>query len=55
MDDAKYCNEMKALLEDLERAAQADPYDLDIYNSVIDRIFILSVRRFSRRLLSKLW
>lgn len=54
MDDAKYRSEMKALLEELERAAHANPYDPYIYNSVIDRICILSVRRFFRRLLSKL-
>ena len=54
MNERTYLKRMHVLSEELERAKNAEPYDPDAYNIVIDMINTLN-RKWSRGLILKHW
>ena len=54
MNERTYLKRMSALTRELERTQNAEPYDPDAYNKVIDKMNSLE-RKWSRSQLRKHW
>lgn len=54
MNERTYLKRMSVLTRELELAQNAEPYDPDAYNNVVDKMNLLELK-WSRRILRKRW